>query len=82
MNRLKNIFQVSYGQKNKFSMASTFYFVNHDFRASTFLKMVETVYAAMPLGGGWDEAMKLIKKKVFFNHSANAVSEIGPLYCI
>tara|TARA_B100000579_G_C22401320_1_gene651968 strand:+ start:153 stop:374 length:222 start_codon:yes stop_codon:yes gene_type:complete len=50
-------FLVSYGPKNKFSMASTFYFVNHDFRASTFLKMVETVYAAMALGGGWDEAI-------------------------
>tara|TARA_Y100001968_G_scaffold287654_1_gene289284 strand:- start:398 stop:589 length:192 start_codon:yes stop_codon:yes gene_type:complete len=63
-------------------MASTFYFANHDFRASTFLKMVETVYAAMALGGGWDEAMESNKEKGYFNHSANAVSENGLVYCI
>ena len=38
-------------------MASSFYFVNHDFGAGTSSKWWKTVYAAMAPGGGGDDAM-------------------------
>ena len=35
----------------------------------------------MALGGGWDNAMADNKEKAFYNHSANAVTKNGPIYC-
>ena len=63
-------------------MASNFYIVHHEFRAGTSSKWWETAYAAMAPGGGWDEAVAANKEKGFFNHSANAVTTNGPIYCI
>ncbi len=63
-------------------MASNFYIVHHEFRAGTSSKWLETAYAALGSGGGWDESVKANKEKGFFNHSANAVSANGPIYCI
>ena len=63
-------------------MASNFYIVHHEFRAGTSSKWWETAYAAMAPGGGWDEAVAVNKEKGFFNHSANAVTANGPIYCI
>ena len=63
-------------------MASNFYIVHHEFRAGTSSKWWETAYAAMAPGGGWDKAVAANKEKGFFNHSANAVSANGPIYCI
>ena len=31
--------------------------------------------------GGWDDAVAANKEKGFFNHSANAVTKSGPVYC-
>ena len=36
----------------------------------------------MAPGGGWDEAVAANKEKGFYNHSANAVTSDGPVYCI
>jgi len=35
----------------------------------------------MSPGGGWDDAVAANKEKGFFNHSANAVTKTGPVYC-
>ena len=32
-------------------------------------------------GGGWDDVVAAKKEKGFFNHSPNAVTKTGPLYC-
>ncbi len=32
-------------------------------------------------GGGWDDAMAANKENGFYNHSANAVTKTGPIYC-
>ena len=63
-------------------MASNFYIVHHEFRAGTSSKWWNTAYAAMEPGGGWDEAVAANKEKGFYNHSANAVTSDGPIYCI
>ena len=63
-------------------MASNFYIVHHEFRAGTSSKWWETAYAAMAPGGGWDEAVAANKEKGFYNHSANAVTANGPIFCI
>ena len=63
-------------------MASNFYIVHHEFRAGTSSKWWENAYAAMAPGGGWDEAVAANKEKGFYNHSANAVTANGPIYCI
>ena len=62
-------------------MASTFYIVHHEFKAGKAEKWWETAYAAMSPGGGWDDAVAANKEKGFFNHSANAVTKTGPVYC-
>jgi len=62
-------------------MASTFYIVHHEFKAGKAEKCWETAYAAMSPGGGWDDAVAANKEKGFFNHSANALTKTGPLYC-
>ena len=33
------------------------------------------------LGGGLDDAVAANKEKGFYNHSANAVTKTGPMYC-
>ena len=63
-------------------MVFYFYIVHHKFIAATYSKWWETAYSAMAPGGGWDEAVAANKEKGFFNHSANAVSASGPIYCI
>ena len=54
-------------------MASTFYIVQHEFKAGKAEKQWATAYEAMSLGGGWDDAVVANKEKEFFNNSANAV---------
>ena len=63
-------------------MASTFYIVHHEFRASTSHKWWKTAYAAMASGRGWNEAVAANKEKGFFNYSAIAVAANGHIYCI
>ena len=76
------VFYVKNILRTKFSMTSNFYIVHHEFRAGTSSKWWETAYAAMAPGGGWDEAVEANKEKGGFNHSANAVTANGPIYCI
>ena len=63
-------------------MPSNFYIVHHEFRAGTAAKWWKMAYASMEAGGGWDEAVEANKERGFFNHSANAVTADGPIYCI
>ena len=56
-------------------MSPTFYIVLHEFKVGKAQRWWETAYAAMAPGGGWDDAERQIKKKGFFNHSANAVAK-------
>ena len=35
----------------------------------------------MAPGGGWDDAVTANKEKGFYNHSVNAVTKNGPVYC-
>ena len=62
-------------------MSSTFYIVHHEFKVGKAEKWWEKAYAAMAPGGGWDDAVAENKEKGFYNHSANAVSKTGPVYC-
>ncbi len=62
-------------------MSSTFYIVHHEFKVGKSEKWWETAYAAMSPGGGWDDAVAANKEKGFYNHSANAVTKTGPMYC-
>ena len=63
-------------------MASTFYIVHHEFKAGASSKWWETAYAAMAPGGGWEEAVVVNKEEGGFNHSVNAVTSDGHIYCI
>jgi len=63
-------------------MATNFYIDHHEFRAGTSSKWWETTETAMGSVGEWDEAVAANKEKVFFNHSANAVTANGHIYCI
>ena len=62
-------------------MSSTFYIVHHEFKVGRAEKWWETAYAAMSPGGGWDDAVAVNKEKGFYNHSANAVTKTGTVYC-
>ena len=62
-------------------MSSTFYIVQHEFKVGKAEEWWEKFYAAMASGGGWDDVVAENKGKGFYNHSANAVSKAGPLYC-
>ena len=62
-------------------MSSTFYIVHHEFKIGKAEKWWETAYAAMAPGGGWDDAVVANKEKGFYNHSANAVTKNGPVFC-
>jgi len=62
-------------------MASTFYIVQHEFKAGKAEKLCKTAYAAMSPGVGRDDAVAANKEKGFFNHSVNAVTKTGPVYC-
>tara|TARA_Y100001968_G_scaffold120626_1_gene109841 strand:- start:964 stop:1281 length:318 start_codon:yes stop_codon:yes gene_type:complete len=65
-------------------MASTFYIIHLEFRASTSHKWWKTSYAAMASGRGWNEAVAANKEKGFFNYSAIAVAVAanGPICCM
>ena len=62
-------------------MSSTFYIVHHELKVGKAEKWWEAAYAAMSPGGGWDDAVAANKEKGFYNHSANAVTKTGPMYC-
>ena len=62
-------------------MSSTFYIVHHEFKVGKAEKWWETAHAAMAPGGRWDDTVTVNKEKGFFNHSANAVTKNGLLYC-
>ena len=38
-----------------------------------------TAYAAIPIIGGWDDALAANKEKGFYNHSENAVTKTSPV---
>ena len=63
-------------------MASNFYIVHHEFRVGTSSKLWKNAYVAMAPGGGGDKAITANIEKGFYNHSANAVTSDGPVYCI
>ncbi len=58
-----------------------FYIVYHEFKVGKSEKWWATAYAAIAPGGCWDDAVVTNKEKWFFNHSANAFTKTGPVYC-
>ena len=63
-------------------MASTFYHVQHEFRAGKAQQWWETAQKALAPGGGWDDAVKMNLEAGFYNHSFNPIGLEGPAFCI
>jgi hypothetical protein len=63
-------------------MASTFFHVQHEFRAGKAQQWWETAQKAQAPGGGWDEAVTTNLEAGFYNHSFNPIAPEGPCFCI
>ena len=63
-------------------MVTSFYIIHKEFKAGSALKCWDTAYAAIAPGGGYDDSVIANKAKGFYNHSSNAITKDGPIYCI
>ena len=63
-------------------MNSNFYILHHECKAGNASKQWDIVYAAMALGGGYDDSVISNQAKGFNNYSVNAITKEGPIYCI
>ena len=65
-----------------FIMASTFYHVQHEFRAGKAQTWWETAQKALAPGGSWGDTIAKNLEEGFFNHCFNPVGIEGPAFCI
>ena len=63
-------------------MVSDFYIIHKEFNAGSTLKCWDPAYAAISPWGGYIGYVISNKAKGFYNHSSNAITKDGPIYCI
>ena len=63
-------------------MVSSFYIIHKEFKAGSALKCWDTAYAAISPEEDYDDYVISNKAEGFYNHSSNAITKDGPIYCI